>query len=258
LQTDCHISHQYIFDFALTLASQSNSTFNVLDYGCGAGELISLGRGRGMNFFGADLFYAEGEYGRQEIDRKGWLGTIVRELRSDGSIDFPSCFFDLVVSNQVFEHVENLDLVLSQIFRVLKPGGKLLSIFPCLDTWREAHCHIPFVHRFPKSKLRIRYMLLMSRVGFGDDPVLTEQSARNSLEWIDTYCFYRRRREILETFRRLFRVQSIEDNYIDFRLSRHPRLRRLVPLVRFPLFKPFAKALLRKVGFLVLVAEKPL
>lgn len=37
--------------------------------------------------------------------------------------DLPSGAFDLVHANQVIEHVPNVDLFVSEVFRVLKPGG---------------------------------------------------------------------------------------------------------------------------------------
>tara|TARA_Y100000310_G_scaffold343993_1_gene454426 strand:+ start:3221 stop:3886 length:666 start_codon:yes stop_codon:yes gene_type:complete len=38
--------------------------------------------------------------------------------------------FDYVVATEVFEHMPELDKVISESFRVLKPGGKLIVTFP--------------------------------------------------------------------------------------------------------------------------------
>src|ERR1019366_9228148 len=62
---------------------------------------------------------------------------------------FADCYFDLVVNNQVLEHVDDLDGVLREIHRVVKPGGQVLSIFPSRDVFREGHIGIPFAHWFP-------------------------------------------------------------------------------------------------------------
>lgn len=45
-------------------------------------------------------------------------------------LTFPDAVFDAVISNEVFEHVPNLPLALSEIRRVLRPGGSLLATFP--------------------------------------------------------------------------------------------------------------------------------
>jgi ubiquinone/menaquinone biosynthesis C-methylase UbiE len=50
----------------------------------------------------------------------------------DNSIDF-------IVSTEVFEHVQNLEKVLNECHRVLKPGGKLCSVFPQFLQPFESH-----------------------------------------------------------------------------------------------------------------------
>lgn len=45
-------------------------------------------------------------------------------------ITYPDESFDVFVSADVFEHIPRLDLALAEIFRVLKPGGVLVSSFP--------------------------------------------------------------------------------------------------------------------------------
>lgn len=46
------------------------------------------------------------------------------------AIPFGSCSFDSVFSSEVFEHVFNLDTILSEIHRVMKPGAHLLFTIP--------------------------------------------------------------------------------------------------------------------------------
>ena len=52
--------------------------------------------------------------------------VVLEAEKEDGRLDFPDASFDLVVNNMVFEHVEDLDAVLAEIQRVLKPGGRIL------------------------------------------------------------------------------------------------------------------------------------
>lgn len=55
---------------------------------------------------------------------------------------FAADSFDVVVSNDVLEHVPDLERALAEAFRVLKPGGWVLATFPFLfnqaDTMRRA------------------------------------------------------------------------------------------------------------------------
>jgi SAM-dependent methyltransferase len=47
-------------------------------------------------------------------------------LSADGTVPLPDASFDMVVSTQVLEHVGDPMLYLSESFRLLRPGGKLV------------------------------------------------------------------------------------------------------------------------------------
>jgi ubiquinone/menaquinone biosynthesis C-methylase UbiE len=51
------------------------------------------------------------------------------------NIPFKNNYFDSVLSTEVFEHVFNLDEVLAELYRVLKPGGYLVATMPFV--WPE-------------------------------------------------------------------------------------------------------------------------
>lgn len=250
-----HVNYRYSLNFAERQRNES-PTFRILDYGCGAGEVVMAGRERGLDFYGAEVFYAGGNT-RDVVERNGLLGTTVKEIH-DGHLDFPDAFFDLVVNNQVFEHVENLDGVLGEIYRVLKPGGKVLSLFPSRDTVREPHCGIPFLHWFSKSsKLRYPYTLMLRRLGLGfhKGERTAEQWTTFQIQWVDTYCFYRTRENVMNSFRRFFDAKLIEEDFISFRLQ-DSNLGWVDRFTSWPILRPVAKELLRRFGFLVIVAEK--
>jgi SAM-dependent methyltransferase len=48
------------------------------------------------------------------------------ELRPDGALPVEDASFDLILSTQVLEHVEDPDAYLAECFRVLRPGGSLV------------------------------------------------------------------------------------------------------------------------------------
>lgn len=50
-------------------------------------------------------------------------GIVVHQLDLNEEIDLPEESFDLIHANQVIEHVTNVDTFVSQIFRLLRPGG---------------------------------------------------------------------------------------------------------------------------------------
>lgn len=247
-----HVNHAYCLDRALGFVKDRPGA-RVLDYGCGAGATIIAGRRAGLEIYGCEVFYEGGSY-REDARRSGMLGSAIRELR-DGRIDFPDATFDIVISNQVFEHVENLDSVVDEVARVLTPGGRFLSLFPDASVIREGHCGIPFVHWFPAgSRTRYYYALALRHLGLGyhTDGKTKQEWTANFLKWLDTYTFYRRRREIIRSFERRFIVNLLEDDYIRFRLERASAGAGLSRLIVMPGIRALAREAFRRLGFLVI------
>lgn len=249
-----HINYHYLL--SKMTASFSPRSPVVLDYGCGGGEIIEAGRKAGLEIYGVDVFY-EGAESRSKIEQTGWLGTVVREVE-DGIIPFDDRFFDLVISNQVLEHVEDLDSVLQEVRRVLKPGGTFLSLFPTKEIIPEKHCGIPCLHWFPKqSRPRFYYAVGLRKMGFGyfKGNKSASQWASDFLEWLDAFTWYRDRKTIYASFGRHFAISSIEDDYIDYRLnSRGWTL--LSSIFRVSFVQPLGCELFRRLGGLVILASK--
>jgi SAM-dependent methyltransferase len=63
-------------------------------------------------------------------------GDLVLDL---SNIDLPCASVDVVVANHVLEHVDDDRHSLSEVFRVLRPGGLLLATVPIIDGWAETY-----------------------------------------------------------------------------------------------------------------------
>ena len=76
----------------------------------------------------------------------------------DGRIPFDDGEFGFVFSNQVVEHVADLDDVVAEVARVTASGGLGLHDWP--GKWRpvEPHYGAPFVHWLPKTRVRLAAM----------------------------------------------------------------------------------------------------
>ena len=104
---------------------------SVLDYGCGAGNMVDEYRTAGYNAYGCDIR----------------LESVSEHLRpispQDGSIPFPDASFDFVFSDQVMEHVQDHRKAFSEIERVMKRGAISLHIFPSKLKPIEGHVFVP-------------------------------------------------------------------------------------------------------------------
>jgi SAM-dependent methyltransferase len=140
---------------------------------------------------------------------------------NDGKIPFPDNSFDCVVNNQVLEHVKDLDSVLAEMHRVLKPNGRLLTLCPSSEVIYEGHCGVPLVHKLSKYKrLGYCWLLTFRALGFGyfkmGKPI--RKWARDVQGWLNDKCFYRSRDEILDCLgKHGLPPIGIEREYLRFR-----------------------------------------
>jgi len=96
----------------------------VLDLGCGYGALIAdmVARGAG-SCTGLDLSAERVETARRIAQEKGHAG---RASFHAGDIrEFPEGAFDIIVSKDTFEHIEDLKGVMDALAQRLKSGGRL-------------------------------------------------------------------------------------------------------------------------------------
>jgi SAM-dependent methyltransferase len=110
-----------------------------LDFGCGAGGLVDALAGLGWDMYGCDVepFWRGTDHGR-DADR-------YRTIPLDPyRLPFADGTFDVVTSESVFEHVQNVQQCFREIHRVLKPGGVAMHLFP--GKWylpSEPHVYVP-------------------------------------------------------------------------------------------------------------------
>jgi SAM-dependent methyltransferase len=93
----------------------------VLDYGAGEGKHLRLIRTARPH---ARLYGVDVRAPRETPDFEFHLSDPV------GPLPFATDTFDVVVSNDVLEHVASLDASLDEIARVLRPGGRFVGFVP--------------------------------------------------------------------------------------------------------------------------------
>jgi SAM-dependent methyltransferase len=114
------------------LASSTPPPGSMLDLGCDAG---------GRTAWIADRIGARALHGleiaadRAEVAASRGVQVIIGDLSRPFPYDSES--FDLVVSNQVIEHVVDTDNFVSEAYRVLKPGGRAVISTENLASWHN-------------------------------------------------------------------------------------------------------------------------
>jgi SAM-dependent methyltransferase len=230
----------------------------VLDLGCGEGELVAELRREGWDAHGCDLTAASAlspgsrEHGWDAPGLEGAVGTTgtARELAARGlllpiatdpyRLPYEDGAFDAVFTNQVLEHVTNLDETLAEVRRVLRPGGVSLHSFPARYRPVEVHVLVPLAGfvRHP-AWLRLWAALgVRNRFQRGLDAA---ETARRNHEFLTSSTSYPKPRELRSAFSRHFgHVRWVEEAALGVSPNAKGRLLhrlgRRVPGV-FPLFR---------------------
>ncbi|MDB2577420.1 class I SAM-dependent methyltransferase [Planctomycetota bacterium] len=110
------------------------------------------------------------------ISAAGLEGRV--RLMDGKAIPYADGPFDLVISNQVFEHIPNFDEDLREIERVLADGGNFINLFPHKGRLFEVHCRAPMPHWFGADVIRAPLLLAGKRSGLG-----RRKKERNPVNW---------------------------------------------------------------------------
>jgi len=122
---------------------------NILDYGCGSGSFIDLWK---SIFSLSDLYFAD-------------ISTVAMEQLKEKHPEFNSkCFpiinnqmqiskktFHAIVSIEVMEHVYDLDAYLTDVYRLLKPGGYFIWTTPCANNFSIEHIYALLTNNIQKT-----------------------------------------------------------------------------------------------------------
>ena len=168
-----------------------NSTSSVLEIGCGSGGYaLHVAEKIGCNLVGLDINAAGIRNANQLALAKG-LASQAHFEQCDVSknLPFDGESFDAVFSNDVLCHLPGRAEILGEIFRVLKPGGRMLFSDALVVGGMVSHEEIAtrssigfYVYSPPGENER-----LIARAGFSDIRITdtTENAARIAQRWHD-------------------------------------------------------------------------
>lgn len=177
------VNHSQIADGTIAIVRDIEGDIpkeaKVLDFGCGAGELVLEFLSRGFDTYGVDITNA---CEHPQLLAESRFKTM--EQPPNYRIPFDDDYFDLVFSVAVFEHVFNPEEAFREIHRVLKPGGIAIHSFP--SRWYlpvEPHIFVPFASIIQNKAWLSFWALMGIRNQFQ-----TGLSWRETAEWNYRYC----------------------------------------------------------------------
>jgi ubiquinone/menaquinone biosynthesis C-methylase UbiE len=115
------------------LRSEVRPGDRALDLGCGAGDFTAVLAEAGYSPVGADVASAALDRARARYPDLDF-----RLISVDAPVPFDDNSFDLVWASEVIEHVADTARWLSEVRRVLAPGGRLLLTTPAHGRLRVA------------------------------------------------------------------------------------------------------------------------
>jgi SAM-dependent methyltransferase len=194
------------------VAGHAGHARNVLDWGCGRGRSVARLIEKGFNAFGVDTDPDTLRNGYPLFEGRGLQPAAIL-LHDDEITRLPDGFFSLVFSEETLEHVEPLQQMSRDMFRLTAPGGLGLHSFPGSKRLIEPHILMPLVHWLPDNRLRWGWIALCLLLGAGPKPAWPETAGNGLRETVDTYFRYLRHkthyRDIHEMMR-IFRAAGFE------------------------------------------------
>lgn len=116
----------------ITKLLDRNKNASLLDLGCDDGSFTKLL---------AEKIDTNKKYGIEindiAINKAKKTGISIKKSDLNFKFDFSNSFFDVVVADQVIEHLWNLDNFASEIYRILRPSGYTIISTENLASWHN-------------------------------------------------------------------------------------------------------------------------
>lgn len=100
----------------------------LLDVGTANGYLLEVAAEKGFEVYGTEISSSSLAIAKLKFPDRIFAGTLEKQ-------NFEADFFDVVTLTDVFEHLNDPQKTMTEIRRVLKPGGWLFVISPNSDSW---------------------------------------------------------------------------------------------------------------------------
>jgi len=133
----------------------------LMELGCGFGKFIQFAGSQNVQAVGIEPSDERLAVARKVLEQSNLAGVMAVHGVGE-TMPFPDGTFDVVFSTNVLEHVQDLNAVLGETVRVLKPGGYAQHVVPNFGSWWEGHYGVLWFPRLP-AWLGKLYVKLLGR-----------------------------------------------------------------------------------------------
>ena len=125
----------------------------VLELGCGRGEFLNEFINNGLDGYGVDLL----DYCKDFFPNLNFKKVNM----ANEKLPYEDNFFDVIYSKSIIEHFYYPDKIFKEAFRVLKPGGTIITLTP---EWQYIYksFYEDFTHRTPFTSISLNDIHEMS------------------------------------------------------------------------------------------------
>ncbi|MEM6843539.1 MAG: class I SAM-dependent methyltransferase [Bacteroidota bacterium] len=177
----------------------------ILDYGSGKGKSVAVLRNMGFATFGVEIDPLPFNNGLDYFIQNGYdPNCFLFLMGKDCKTPFDDAFFDIIFSEQVFEHVENMEIVVREISRLSKRGALHIHTFPAKYHLIEQHLFMPLIHWLPKNRMR-RWVIFLS-TKFGKEPFWEPLEGKSVKEKTRIYYNYSIQRTHYRSVRQITKI----------------------------------------------------
>ncbi|MBT9164964.1 MAG: Ubiquinone biosynthesis O-methyltransferase [candidate division WS2 bacterium] len=124
-------------------------TKRILEVGCGTGGTIVAMRKEGSIVCGVDSFIDTLKIARLRGKINNQNNFLINASGED--LPFRCAVFDGVLSLQVLEHVQDIEKVVSEMYRVVRKGGFIYVETPNFNSFYESHFKRKWLPRMPRT-----------------------------------------------------------------------------------------------------------
>lgn len=180
------------YEFSNFIHGYENSKgLKVLDYGCGNAYVLSQYAKHGAEVYGVDITETAIRLSKERFALMGLQGTFIK---NDGQhILCEDNTFDIACSMGVLHHFEKPERVVDELYRVLKPDGKIIVMLYNKYSFRNM---VTFPHQkyFGTTKYRGKPLQQIRNMSNGDNCPLTlvysKSEAKKLLHLFHRHTFY--------------------------------------------------------------------